>query len=427
MGLERVRLLEVARSERDGCLWIALETTDEVVACGGCGAWAENKERPKVELADLPAFGSPVRLVWHKRRWCCPEAGCEVGSWTEQRADIAPSRVLLTARAGQWATREVGQQVHTVAYVAGQLQVAWHTVMDAVAYWAQPLIEDPERAAAPSGLGVDETKFLAAGPGRATVWAAPVCDLDRNTVIEVVETTHDPAEAGSRGAPEIGAWLDSQPAAWREQVKVTVTDLHAPFRNALAARLPNAVAVADPFHVVGVANRALDRVRRRVQNATLGHRGRRGDPLYGARKLLRLGAERLDPTATTKLTDLLKAGDPQGEVYHAWAVKEGVRDLYTLWDRPDDAARWFDAITADCRDAAAPETRGLGRTLRQWRKPILAWHTTGLSNGPVEGLNSLIKKIKKVAHGFRNFTNYRLRILLTTGGCNWDLLGTPPR
>jgi len=47
--------------------------------------------------------------------------------------------------------------------------------------------------------------------------------------------------------------------------------------------------------------------------------------------------------------------------------------------------------------------------------------------GPVEGLNSLIKKLKRVAAGFRSFANYRLRILLACGGCNWDLLGTAPR
>ena len=58
--------------------------------------------------------------------------------------------------------------------------------------------------------------------------------------------------------------------------------------------------------------------------------------------------------------------------------------------------------------------------------PILAWHTTGHSNGPVESLNSLIKKLKGVAAGFRSFTNYRLRILLACGGCNWDLLATAP-
>jgi transposase len=64
------------------------------------------------------------------------------------------------------------------------------------------------------------------------------------------------------------------------------------------------------------------------------------------------------------------------------------------------------------------------RTLRRWRGQILAWHTTGASNGPTEGLNALIKKIKRIAAGFRNFTHYRLRVILHAGGCNWARLGT---
>ena len=43
--------------------------------------------------------------------------------------------------------------------------------------------------------------------------------------------------------------------------------------------------------------------------------------------------------------------------------------------------------------------------------------------GPAEAMNLLIKKVKRVGHGFRKFANYRLRVLLYTGGCNWDLLG----
>jgi hypothetical protein len=69
----------------------------------------------------------------------------------------------------------------------------------------------------------------------------------------------------------------------------------------------------------------------------------------------------------------------------------------------------------------------MARTLVQRREAILAWHTTGYTNGPVEGLNSLIKKLKRVAAGFRSFTNYRLRILLAVGGCNWDLPGRSSR
>jgi transposase len=103
-------------------------------------------------------------------------------------------------------------------------------------------------------------------------------------------------------------------------------------------------------------------------------------------------------------------------------TKELVRDLYALWGKPDDAARWIDSLIDDCRVSAVPEVKGLGRVLKQWRGPILSWHTTGTSNGPAEGLNSIIKKLKRVATGFRRFDHYRTRILLAIGSVNWNLL-----
>ena len=74
----------------------------------------------------------------------------------------------------------------------------------------------------------------------------------------------------------------------------------------------------DPFHVVRLANKALDRCRRRTQNDTAGHRGRNSDPLYGARKLLLMGAERLDDTGWDRLRQALDAGDPYDEVADCW-------------------------------------------------------------------------------------------------------------
>jgi transposase len=62
------------------------------------------------------------------------------------------------------------------------------------------------------------------------------------------------------------------------------------------------------------------------------------------------------------------------------------------------------------------ELSRLARTVRAWEAEILAWHATdGCSNGPTEALNLLIKKVKRVGHGFRNFANYRLRLLLHCG------------
>ena len=159
--------------------------------------------------------------------------------------------------------------------------------------------------------------------------------------------------------------------------------------------VPDAITVADPFHVVGVATRALDKARRRTQNETLGHRGRKPDPLYRARKLLTKAAERLDEHGTSKLRGLLAAGDPDGHVHDAWLAKECLRDLYTLAADPDVAVAWLDGVIDDCAQARPPELRSMARTLKRWRDQILNWHITGASNGPTEALNLLIKKIKR--------------------------------
>jgi hypothetical protein len=64
---------------------------------------------------------------------------------------------------------------------------------------------------------------------------------------------------------------------------------------------------------------------------------------------------------------------------------------------------------------AGPELRRLAKTLKRWRNEIVAHHTTGASNGPVEAANLLIKQVKRSGRGFRNFDNYRLCILLAGG------------
>lgn len=52
-----------------------------------------------------------------------------------------------------------------------------------------------------------------------------------------------------------------------------------------------------------------------------------------------------------------------------------------------------------------------------WKQQILVYfETRGVSNGGTEAINLVIEKTRRLAHGFRNFTNYRLRILLAASG-----------
>jgi transposase len=181
------------------------------------------------------------------------------------------------------------------------------------------------------------------------------------------------------------------------------------------APLGRAIVVVDHFHAVRLANMVVDQTRRRVQQATLGHRGRKHDSLYRIRKLLLMTAEQLTEPGRARLRARLAAGDPTGELAAAWQGKELLRAIYAVVGMPAARAalerfyRWSDGVQV-------AELSRLARTVRAWEAEILAWHVTeGCSNGPTEAVNLLIKNVKRVGHGFRNFDNYRLRLLLHCG------------
>ena len=115
-------------------------------------------------------------------------------------------------------------------------------------------------------------------------------DLDRKRIVDMVE---------GHSALDLRTWCSSQDPAWLRAVRVVATDLAESYRAGTSPHLDHAIRVADPFHVVRIANSGVDKVRRRVQNETLGHRGRQDDPLYRIRKLLLAGYERLDDRGMT--------------------------------------------------------------------------------------------------------------------------------
>jgi transposase len=116
----------------------------------------------------------------------------------------------------------------------------------------------------------------------------------------------------------------------------------------------------------------------------------------------------------------LTAGDRDDEVWYAWVIKEQLRSVYRAGH--EDAARDALADFYDVAEAAdIPEADRLARTIRRWEDAVLAYYRSdGLSNARTEAINGLIKKVKRVGHGFRNLHNYRLRLLLHCGGVKWQ-------
>ena len=228
----------------------------------------------------------------------------------------------------------------------------------------------------------------------------------------------------SRHFVNVAGFLDKQPAAWKQRIAFGALDMSAIYAAVYSVILPNAAQVVDASHVITMANRALDTVRRRVQNEQTGHRGRRHDPLYRARRALLAGEERLDQAAAARLGLLLELGDPHGEVAITYRDKERLREFYRQ-QRPDTARAILTEVVEHCRRTTMPpELRKLGATLERWFDKICNYHLARMSNGPTEALNNLIKWIKRIGLGFRNFDNYRIRALLYAGKPNWRVLGS---
>ncbi len=413
VGLKDVRVLAYERLGPD--VELMVEQVVAEVSCPICRGPAQVKERPVVHYVDLPVYGVPMSLAWKKHRMRCANPTCPKRSWVLSDHRIAAKNCLLTTRAAKWATVQVGGG-RTVSEVAAELSCDWHTVNDAVCTYGEALLAaDRKRLNKTTAIGLDETSFVKLSTRSHTDYATTVADVENHQIIEILPT---------RKYTDVAGWIDKQPRSWKERIRFGALDMSATYAAVYTVMLPKADQVVDPFHVISLANRSLDAVRRRVQNEQTGHRGRRDDPLYRARRVLLRGEETLDPAAAERLWSLLELGDPGAEVAIAYRVKERLRDFYRTRD-PEMAKAMLRELEAHCRRRTMPpEIQRLGRTIRAWFDKIANYHLARVSNGPTEALNNLIKRIKRIGFGFRNFENYRIRALLYAGKPNWRVLGS---
>ena len=183
----------------------------------------------------------------------------------------------------------------TVSAVARELGLSWDTVNTIAIDATQTIVAaDTHRL---DGVRVTAGPTPAAtaptGSSRA-IDLTPVHDgTGRARLLDLVP---------GRSAAALATWLAAQTATFRDQVEVVAMDGFGGYKTAAADQLPDATAVIDPFHVVALAGTKLDLTRQRVQQQTLGHQGRTGDPLYGVRRTLRTRLHLLSTRQQSRLT-----------------------------------------------------------------------------------------------------------------------------
>ena len=267
--------------------------------------------------------------------------------------------------------------------------MGWSTVMEAVREFGEPLVEEQRGSlAGVRSLGMDEHRWRS----RPDRWATEFCDLESGRLPEVVP--------GRSGAAARG-FLASETTEVRDEVAVVALDPWREYLGPARELLPDATVTVDRFHMIRLANQVVTEVRQRTQQEVMGHRGRKGDPLYDIRRLLLVGEERLSASGRRRIDAALAHpdGDRYDEVACAWVAKELLRAVYAA-ENLAAARKRLEAFYAWANEVEVPEVDRLSRTLWTWEEETSNYHRSGATNGPTEAV--------KPDH--RNDTSSRTRV-----------------
>jgi hypothetical protein len=345
-----------------------------------------------------------------------PGAVASAGSFTESITALPP-RARVTVRLRQEVGEAAADRFSCVLAAAGPYRVSWPIANTALMRHIAGPVAGPLPVV--RVLGIDETRR-----GRP-VWAQDPAtgrwriahDRWHPGIVDSVGDCGLLAHVEGRSSKAVIDWLEDQPQAWREAITHVTIDLSASYARAVRVGLPNAVMVADRFHLVRLADDMLTEVRQRVTREHHGRRGRAVDPAWASRRRLLTGYPRLSRQTFARMwSGLLDTGDPGIEILHAFTVKEQLRALLALSGTHPTRRQIAPRLEAFYRQAAscpAPEAHRLAETIEAWWPAIEAAILTDYSNARSEGYNRLAKHVGRNAFGFRNVDDQRQRIRWT--------------
>ncbi len=342
---------------------IEVESCDPVTGCPGCGVIATGHGRVMVEMIDAPWAGRPLRVRWRKRHWICHEDSCAVVSFVEQDPEVCAPRGLLSTRAIRCSIGQLRREGATAQGLGRQLGTTWNTPWSQV----QPLLtraaNDSARFENVQILGVDEHIWHHRDPRQRG-------PKELTGMVDLTRGPHPTAKlldlVPGRSGKAYRDWLDERGEEFRKGVEIATLDPFQGYKNAIDDQLEDATCALYAFHIVKLAGAAVDDVRRRIQQETLGHRGRKSAPLYGIRHILRAGRERLTPRQQNRLASAFAAHADHVAVEFAYQCSQDLRDVFHQ-PIPAKGRHHSEQLIATLPSCPIPEIARLGTTLRRWK------------------------------------------------------------
>jgi transposase len=227
-------------------------------------------------------------------------------------------------------------------------------------------------------------------------------DLSRRIVVDVLP---------DRQKSTLIAWLRRPPDGIDfSALAFAATDLWSHYRAAVHTVFPAVAVVADRFHVVQNLHAVIHTVRRDEQKAAADDEQRA--ELKGLRYLLLKNEHNLTDSDQERLAQLAHA---HPGLYRLWRLRQDLHDWYETDATPDQAQLALDAWMVNARQLGLKYLDAFCNTLTAWRTEIVNFFHHRLTSGFVEGMNSKIRVLKRIAFGIPNFEHFRLRLIAFCG------------
>jgi transposase len=346
------------------------------LGCSGCGqVYRGMHDRAFRRWRHLDLAGRRCFLEYELRRVACRDCGVRV-------------EAVPWARTGARHTRDFEDLVAFCAQqmaksqVQALLRVAWETVGRIVERVVADHL-DERRLARLVQIGCDELSYR-----RGQRYLTNVADHQSGRIVW---------SSPGRNAATLQQFFDLL-GERKRSIRAVSIDMSGGYEKAVRAALPDAQIAFDPFHVVALAGRAVDDVRRAEWNAKDKSRTPEGKWLKGVRWALRKAPENL--TERQRLA-LAQVQQTNARLYRAYLLKEQLRTLYQLDERSQAKAHLDAWLAWASRSKLKPFIR-LARTLRRYRDGILAAIELGLTNARLEGLHSKVRLLSHRSFGFHS-------------------------
>jgi len=334
-------------------------------------------------IKDIPIRFKTTLLSYRKRRYQCKECG----KTFYEKADFLPKRARKTTRVTEFIVDRLKTK-QSMKDIAKQADVSISTVSRLLAPLAVSAKELPEV------LCIDEFK------GNTGYYKYQVSLMNGKTKkpIDIIEC---------RYKSHLFDYFNKFSLEQRKKVKYVVIDLWKAYKDLAKTYFPNAKVVADRFHFTRYATEAVDTVRKQVQEKL--DRNQR-KYFKHSRKLL-----------LTKYSKLKKEKQKEELQYILINYSEDLRRVYREKEellqliQDENKVKAIEKLNSWIKrnlESDIPSLKNCAKTYFNWVEEIRNAIKVPYSNGPMEGYNNKIKTLKRVAFGFRNFTNFKARILL---------------